>query len=131
MSEQKLSQELIDMLNKALEDEHQAYVQYLSHVEAIGGLNSEPIIARIKEIADDEKKHAEMFRELIGSYLSAVPSTGISKTTVAGSIEEILKVNLAAEKEAVDFYSKIMEKIKAERRVFQLIFFIKFGILYS
>ncbi|OGY45954.1 MAG: hypothetical protein A3J62_00225 [Candidatus Buchananbacteria bacterium RIFCSPHIGHO2_02_FULL_38_8] len=115
MSESKHSQELIDMFNKALEDEHQAYIQYLSHAEIIDGLNSEPIIARIKEIAEDEEKHQEIFRDLIGNYLGGVPSMGISPTTKAKTIEEILKVNLAAEKAAVDFYTKIMEKIKEEK----------------
>lgn len=99
------------LLNQALELEHQAYVQYLSHAELVDGLNSEPIISRLQEIAKDEAEHQKKFRTLIGDYLGGVPSMGIAKTSPANTIKEILEVNLKGEKEAVDFYKKILEKI--------------------
>ncbi|MCX8189520.1 MAG: ferritin-like domain-containing protein [Nitrososphaeria archaeon] len=105
--------ELIRMLNKALELEHAARIQYLSHAELVDGLNAEPIIARLKEIAKDEEEHEEKFRTLIGPYLGGVPSMGIEKTYPATNINEILEVNLRGEKEAVDFYLMILEKIRA------------------
>jgi len=108
--------EIIDMLNRALEMEHQAFVQYLSHAELVEGLNSEPIIARLKEIANDEKGHQEKIRELVGSYLGGVPSMGIAKTESAKTIEQILKANLKGEIEAVDFYAKVMEKMKEDKK---------------
>jgi bacterioferritin (cytochrome b1) len=107
--------EIIKMLNHALELEHAAYAQYLSHAEIPVGLDSEPIVARLKEIAGDEKKHAEMFRELIGMYLGGVPSTGMDKTRPAKSVREILEINLQDEKTAVDTYKPILEKIGKER----------------
>jgi len=76
-------EELVKMLNEALELEHAARIQYLAHAEQVDGLNSEPIIARLKEIADDEKKHEEMFREMIGSYLDGVPSMNKSESHAA------------------------------------------------
>jgi len=106
-------EELIKMLNQALELEHQAMIQYLSHAELVDGLNAEPIITRLKEIADDERKHAELFRELIGGYLGGVPSMGIAEAHPAKTLKEILEVNLADEKQAVDFYTEILNKIKA------------------
>jgi len=98
-------------LNKALELEHAARIQYLAHAEQVNGLNAEPIIERLKEIADDEKKHEEMFREMIGSYLDGVPSMGMAETHPAGTVSEILEVNLKDEKHAVDVYSGILKKI--------------------
>ena len=106
-------EELIKMLNQAQELEHQAMIQYLSHAELVDGLNAEPIIERLKEIADDERKHAELFRELIGGYLGGVPSMGIAEAHPAKTLKEILEVNLADEKQAVDFYTEILNKIKA------------------
>jgi bacterioferritin (cytochrome b1) len=105
-------EELVKMLNQALELEHGAMIQYLSHAELVDGLNAEPIIARLKEIADDERKHAEQFRELIGGYLGGVPSMGIAETHPAKTLEQILKANLADEKHAVDVYTKILKKFK-------------------
>jgi bacterioferritin len=106
-------EELIKMLNQALELEHQAMIQYLSHAELVDGLNAEPIIDRLKEIADDERKHAEQFRELIGGYLGGVPSMGIAEAHPAKTLKEILEANLADEKHAVDFYTEILDKVKA------------------
>lgn len=107
--------EIIKMLNKAVELEHAAIVQYLSHAEVPDGLGSEPIVERLKEIAGDEQKHAEMFRALVGQYLGGVPSMGIDKTYPANSIDEILKVNLKAEMEAVQIYTNILAKITTEK----------------
>lgn len=99
-------EELLKMLNHALELEHAAYVQYLSHAELIDGENAEPIIGRLREIAEDEKKHQEKFRSLIGT-LGGVPSMGIAETHPATTVKEILEKNLKDEKEAVDTYRKI------------------------
>ena len=65
----------------------------------------------MKEIADDEKKHEEMFREMIGSYLDGVPSMGMAETHPASTVNKILEVNLKDEKHAVDIYLGIMKKI--------------------
>jgi len=61
--------------------------------------------------AEDEKKHEEMFREMIGSYLDGVPSMGIAETHPASTVNKILEVNLKDEKHAVDIYLGIMKKI--------------------
>ncbi len=104
-------EELVKMLNQALELEHAAINQYLSHAELVGGLEAEPIMARLRDTAGDEQKHAAMFRELIGDYLGGVPSMGIAETHPARNITEILEVNLADEKHAVDVYLNILKKI--------------------
>jgi bacterioferritin (cytochrome b1) len=111
MTNDSVRKEIIQLLNKALEMEHQANVQYLSHAELVDGLDSEPIIERLKEIASDEAKHAAKYRELIGDYLDGTPSMGIAKTTEATDIKEILKANLRGEMEAVEYYGTILKKI--------------------
>lgn len=108
-------EELIKMLNQALELEHAARIQYLAHAEQVDGLNAEPIIARLKELAEDEKGHEDQFREMLGGYLDAVPSMGMAETHAAKTVAEILEVNLRDEKHAVDVYTGIMEKMIAMR----------------
>jgi len=115
MKETKVSPELIRLLNQALELEHSAYVQYLSHAEIVDGENAEPIIERLKEIAGDEAKHQEIFRTLIGDYLGGVPTTGIAPTHEAKTIDEILRANLDDEILAIDTYGKILDKIREEK----------------
>jgi len=107
-------EKILELLNHALELEHAAFVQYLSHAEIVDGINAEPIIARLKEIASDEKEHQDKFRTLIGA-LGSVPSMKIAATHPAKSIEEILEVNLKDEKIAVDTYRKILEELKKEK----------------
>ena len=104
-------EQLIKMLNKALELEHAARIQYLAHAELVKGLNAESIIERLKEIALDEAKHEGMFRNMIGNYLEAEPSMGIAQTHTAKDINTILKVNLKDERIAIDFYKAIYKKI--------------------
>lgn len=110
-----VKEEIIGMLNEALELEHAAYIQYLSHAEIPDGMGSEKIIERLKEIAEDEKEHAETFRELIGAYMGGVPSMGMDKTRSANSINEILEINLEDEKRAVDVYTGMLSKLVANR----------------
>ena len=110
-----LKKELVSLLNEALKLEHASRIQYLSHAELVDGLNAEPIIERLKEIANDEKEHEEKFRRLIGDFLGGEPTRELAETHSAKSIEEILKINLKGEEEAVDLYTKILEKINEEK----------------
>ncbi|MDD5583668.1 MAG: ferritin-like domain-containing protein [Candidatus Omnitrophica bacterium] len=103
--------QLIQMLNKALTLEHSARIQYLAHAELIKGLYAEKVIERIKEIASDEEKHEEKFRNLIGNYLGAEPTMELAPTHKASDIEGILKVNLKGEKDAIDFYKQIYKLV--------------------
>jgi len=109
--------ELVKMLNQALELEHAARVQYLAQAELIKGLEAEKIIQRLKEIASDEEKHEEIFRKLIASYLDGEPSMKIAPTKRAKETLEILKVNIEAEEDAVDFYKQIYEKIIENKKI--------------
>ncbi len=105
---------LVQLLNHALELEHGAFVQYLSHAEIVDGLDAEPIIARLKEIAGDEKNHQDKFRTLIG-LLGGVPSMKIAETHPAKNIKEILEQNLKDEKVAVDTYRNIIDALTKEK----------------
>jgi len=105
---------ILASLNHTLELEHGAFVQYLSHAEIVDGIDAEPIIARLKEIAGDEKNHQDKFRTLIG-VLGGVPTMKIAETHPAKNVKEILEVNLKDEKVAVDTYRRILEELKKEK----------------
>ena len=106
-----IKEELVKMMNQALELEHAARIQYLAHAELIDGMKSEKIIERIKEIAADEQQHEDMFRNMIGAYLGGEPTMGVSETHQAKEAKDILEVNLQDEKNAIDFYRSIYRKI--------------------
>jgi len=107
-------QKILELLNHALELEHAAYNQYLSHAEIVDGINAEPIIARLKEIANDEKGHQDKFRTIIGA-LGGIPSMEIGPTHAVKNIKQILEQNLKDEKVAVDTYRNILQELKKEK----------------
>lgn len=108
-------EEIVKMLNHALELEHAAQIQYLAHAELLNGPGSEPIVARLKEIAGDEIKHAATFRALIGDYLGGIPSMKVDAVHPGKNLEQILQINMDGEKEAIEYYQKILDKINASR----------------
>lgn len=110
-----LKEELIKMLNIGLELEHAARIQYLTHAELIKGPNAEKLVEKLKEIASDEFKHEEKFRNLIANYLGGEPSMDMAETNWANETKKILEVNLKNEKNAVDFYKQIYTKIREHR----------------
>jgi bacterioferritin (cytochrome b1) len=107
-------EKIIELLNHGLELEHAAFVQYMSHAEIVDGTTAEPVIARLKEIANDEKGHQEKFRTLIGA-LGGIPTIDFAPRHPATNIKQILEVNLKDEKTAVDTYRKILETLKKEK----------------
>ncbi len=111
-----IKNELVALLNRALEMEHASCIQYLAHAEMIKGPNAEPIIERLKEIAADEQKHQDMLRNLIGGYLGGEPSMSLDKTYGGKDTVEILEVNLKGEKEAIDYYKPIYQKLVENKK---------------
>ncbi len=73
------------------------------------------MIERLKEIASDEAKHEEKFRNLIGSYLGGEPVMSLAETHKAGDTVKILEVNLKGEKDAIDFYKQIYNKVLSNK----------------
>ncbi|MFA6169520.1 MAG: ferritin-like domain-containing protein [Candidatus Margulisiibacteriota bacterium] len=114
-----IKEELVQMLNKALELEHAARIQYLAHAETIKGETSEKIIERLKEIAGDEEKHEGKFRNLIGNYLNGEPVMSLAPTHRAEGNKAIFEVNLKGEKEAIDFYKQIYQKVTDNKKDLQ------------
>lgn len=114
-----IKKELVEMLNRALELEHAARIQYLAHAELVTGPGAEKIIDRLKEIADDEKEHEDKFRNLIGSYLGGEPTMGLAETHQARDQKQILEVNLKGEKDAIDFYKQIYNEVVDNKKELQ------------
>ncbi|HNT60451.1 MAG TPA: ferritin-like domain-containing protein [Candidatus Bilamarchaeaceae archaeon] len=105
---------LIELLNQALELEHQAEAQYLSHATLLSGEAADTLTDRLKEIAGDEHKHAEQFRACL-EILDAAPSIKMAPGHPAKGNSQILKVNLKDERDAVDFYRTIMAELQKSR----------------
>lgn len=110
-----INEELIALLNTALELEHAARIQYLAHAQLVKGPGAEKIIERLEEIASDEQKHEQKYRDLIGNYLGGVPSMKMAAAKSAKDLNDILVINRKDEREAIDIYKKIYQKIIASK----------------
>jgi bacterioferritin (cytochrome b1) len=113
-----VKQELVNSLNRALALEQAARIQYLAHAEEIKGKDAEPIISRLREIAEDEEKHEKHFREMIGDYLGGVPAMGVATEMFrkAKTLMEILDANLENEKQSIDVYKDTYQKLIANKQ---------------
>ncbi|RLG19902.1 hypothetical protein DRN67_01420 [Candidatus Micrarchaeota archaeon] len=107
-------EKLLEMLNKAVELEHAARIQYMSHAGLVAGRGAEGIIARLKEIASDELEHEGLFRECI-AILGGTPSMKLDEVYEAKDVKSILEVNLREEKKAVDFYKEIYKELQSTK----------------
>jgi len=78
------------------------------------GYQSIPITNEFKKIAIEEMKHAEAIAERV-DYLGGVPTTEPAPITVGESLKEMLQLDIKAEEEAIELYTRIIEKAMEER----------------
>jgi bacterioferritin len=96
--------ELIDLLNKDLEKEYAAAIQYIQHVAMIKGAAYGSIKKELAVHANEEIMHASTLADQI-SFLGGVPSVTVDKIYTDSDTIEMLKQDLAGEEDAVKRYS--------------------------
>jgi bacterioferritin len=108
-----MSEELLELLNKAIAREIGVSVQYMwQHVMAMG-MKSPEIKEVFEDIAIVEMKHAEKIAERL-FYLGGIPTTKPTTIKVGDSLEEMVETDLQAENEAIEMYMKIIELAASE-----------------
>jgi bacterioferritin len=108
-----MSEELLELLNKAIAREIGVSVQYMwQHVMAMG-MKSPEIKDVFEDIAIVEMKHAEKIAERL-FYLGGIPTTKPTTIKVGDSLEEMVETDLQAENEAIEMYMKIIELAASE-----------------
>lgn len=109
----KVKGNLKELLNEAIAREIQVSIQYMwQHVQAIG-LKGEIVKPAFKTIAITEMKHAEAIAERL-VMLGGVPTTKPTTITVGKNTDEMLKIDLEAEKEAIEMYKNIIALAQSE-----------------
>lgn len=94
-------EEVLRLLNKDLEDEHGAIIQYLNHAYAIG---EGEIACEIEAISRDEMRHLDWLAELIVE-MGGVPSVDRGKMlTGAANVPDWMKNNVRLEDGAISQY---------------------------
>jgi len=109
----KVSQELLDLLNRAIAREIQVSIQYMwQHIQVVG-VKGVAVQDKFKQTAISEMKHAEKIAERLW-YLGGTPTTKPDPIVVGGGLKEFLENDTKAEEEAITMYKSIIEMAHKE-----------------
>ena len=103
------SERLKELLNQAIARELQVSIQYMWQHVLAKGLCSPAVRDIFKKIAVTEMKHAEAIAERL-DYLGGKPTTQPAPITVGETLEEMIRIDLKAEEEAIALYRRIIEQ---------------------
>jgi len=106
-------EKVLKILNEALAQEHACQIRYRTHAAVISGPYAEAVEARLKEIAEDEKEHADTLRDRI-TALGGMPTMEVAKEDLipAKTLKEILDVNINEEKKAIALYRSLLKIVE-------------------
>jgi len=98
-------EELIKILNKDLEWEYAAAIQYVQHASVMTGAKYDSIQKELVIHAQEEMQHAVMLSEQI-DYLGGVPTIDVELREVSDDTLVMLRQDLLGEQRAIDFYKE-------------------------
>lgn len=107
-------EKLLKALNKDLEWEYAAAIQYVQHAAVLTGAKYESIQKELLVHAQEEMQHATMLSEQI-DYLGGVPTVDVEKREVSSDSLEMLRQDLRGEQHAIDSYKKRIAQAEALR----------------
>jgi len=96
---------LLEALNKDLEWEYAAAIQYTQHAAVITGAKYESIQKELLVHAQEEMQHAVMLAEQI-DYLGGTPTIDVEAREGSADSLEMLKQDLRGEQQAIDSYKE-------------------------
>ncbi|MFA6202955.1 MAG: ferritin-like domain-containing protein [Gallionella sp.] len=96
---------LLSELNKDLEWEYAAAIQYVQHAATINGAQFDSIQKELLIHAQEEMQHAVMLSEQI-DYLGGTPTVDVEKRELSSNSLEMLKQDLKGEENAIARYKE-------------------------
>ena len=96
---------MLELLNKDLEWEYAAAIQYVQHAAVMTGAQYESIIKELVIHSNEEMAHALSLSEQIDFY-GGVPTVKVEQIKVAKESLSMLKDDLAGEEDAVRRYKE-------------------------
>lgn len=103
------AEQLVEMLNKDLELEYSAAIQYINHAAVMSGAAYGDIIKELKIHANEEVQHAMTLADQI-DYLGGSPSVKVGKILTAEENDEMLRQDLVGEEDAIRRYKMRVEQ---------------------
>ena len=110
---QKASDELLELMNRAIAREMQVSIQYMwQHIQWVG-VKGFSVRDQLKLIAINEMTHAEMIADRL-NYLGGVPTNKPDEINVGETLKEMIENNSRAEEGAIILYKQIINKCRDE-----------------
>ncbi|MCX7193528.1 MAG: ferritin-like domain-containing protein [Proteobacteria bacterium] len=103
---------LLSELNKDLEWEYAAAIQYVQHAATINGAQFDSIQKELLIHAQEEMQHAVMLSEQI-DFLGGIPTVDVEKRGISADSLEMLKQDLAGEVNAIARYKERIGQAEA------------------
>lgn len=103
---------LLSELNKDLEWEYAAAIQYVQHAATINGAQFDSIQKELLIHAQEEMQHAVMLSEQI-DYLGGTPTVDVEKRDISPNSLEMLKQDLKGEENAITRYKERIGQAEA------------------
>jgi bacterioferritin len=100
---------LLAELNKDLEWEYSAAIQYVQHAATINGAQFDSIQKELLIHSQEEMQHAVMLSDQI-NFLGGVPTVDVEKREISDDSVEMLKQDLKGEDNAIRRYKKRIEQ---------------------
>ena len=103
---------LIAELNKDLEWEYAAAIQYVQHAAVISGAEYDSIQKELIIHSQEEMQHAVMLSEQI-DFLGGVPIVDVEKRVTSSDSQEMLEQDLWGEDNAIERYKERISQAEA------------------
>lgn len=103
---------LLEELNKDLEWEYAAAIQYLQHAAAIHGPEYESIQKELLIHSQEEMQHATLIADHI-DFLGGVPTVDVEKREISPNAVKMLQQDLWGEDNAIDRYKTRIAQAEA------------------
>lgn len=107
------SERLLDLLNKGIARELQVSVQYMWQHVQVTGIDGSAVEDTFRKVAIEEMKHSEIIAERL-SYLGGVPTVKPDPIFVGADLEEMLRMDVKAEEEAISLYKQTIKTAEEE-----------------
>ena len=102
-------EKLLNLLNKDLELEYSAAIQYINHAAVMTGAAYGDIIKELKIHANEEIQHAMILADQI-DYLGGSPSVEVGEILTTKDNNEMLQQDLDGEEDAIRRYKVRIEQ---------------------
>ncbi|MDH5702448.1 MAG: demethoxyubiquinone hydroxylase family protein [Candidatus Bathyarchaeota archaeon] len=114
---------MVELLNRGIARELQVSIQYMWQHVLVTGINSVAVEEIFRKTAITEMKHAEAIAERL-AYLGGSPTIKPDPIFVGADLEEMLRMDVKAEEEAILLYKQTIKVADEEgdittRRLFE------------